>query len=184
MAKNTFVAMLILLFCSSVSSGFTIDIDSGCNVIETANSYEQLDRAQAIVKIAESQIGVRELTGRNDGVAVKQYLNSVGLDEGFAWCAAFVSWVHDQAGVTGAKSAWSPSWLPRDRLVKNAKPGDVFGIYFSSKKRIAHVGIIEVPGATTITIEGNTNEAGSREGDGVYRKRRLSKQIYQTSRWN
>lgn len=176
--------MLILLFCSSVSSGFTIDIDSGCNVIETTDSHSNLEHADAIITIAASQIGVRELTGKNDGVEVTKYLNSVGLDKGYAWCAAFVSWVHDQAGVTGAKSAWSPSWLPRDRLVKNAKPGDVFGIYFRSKNRIAHVGIIEVPGATTITIEGNTNEAGSREGDGVYRKRRLSKQIYQTSRWN
>lgn len=29
-----------------------------------------------------------------------------------------------------------------------------------------------------ITVEGNTNEAGNREGDGVYRKRRTIKSIY------
>jgi uncharacterized protein (TIGR02594 family) len=144
------------------------------------------DSAQrpSIVSVAKSQLGVRELTGKNDGAAVKMYLNSVGLDEGYAWCAAFVYWAHDQAGIKAVRSAWSPSWFPKDKLVKYAKPGDVFGIYFRSKKRIAHVGIIEVPGDVTITIEGNTNEAGSREGDGVYRKRRLAKQIYQTSRWN
>ena len=34
-----------------------------------------------------------------------------------------------------------------------------------------------------ITVEGNTNEAGSREGDGVYRKRRHIKTIYAISRW-
>lgn len=38
-------------------------------------------------------------------------------------------------------------------------------------------------GNFTITVEGNTNEAGSREGDGVYRKRRLKNQIYKISRW-
>ena len=62
--------------------------------------------------------------------------------------------------------------------------GDIFGLYFPEKKRIAHVGFIEEwndPWVTT--VEGNTNVLGSREGDGVYRKRRLVRSIYKVARY-
>lgn len=61
---------------------------------------------------------------------------------------------------------------------------DVFGIWFQEKRRIAHCGFIDEWGEKyLITVEGNTNESGSREGDGVYRKRRLTNTIYQVARW-
>ena len=34
-----------------------------------------------------------------------------------------------------------------------------------------------------ITVEGNTNVLGSREGDGVYRKRRLVRSVYKVARY-
>ena len=62
--------------------------------------------------------------------------------------------------------------------------GDVFGIFFAEKKRIAHCGFIDVwDSKWVITVEGNTNEKGSREGDGVYRKRRLAQQLYCIARY-
>lgn len=132
-----------------------------------------------------SQLGVREATGRNDGLAVEKYLATTGLGKGFAWCAAFVNWVHHECGHSGprAAAAWSPSWFPASHLVTDPRPGDVFGIYFASKGRIAHVGFIDRWGDQVRTVEGNTNEAGSREGDGVYRKIRLRSQIYKVARW-
>lgn len=58
-------------------------------------------------------------------------------------------------------------------------PGDVFGLYFPEKKRIAHVGFVDQwDGTWMISVEGNTNNSGSREGDGVYRKRRLVRGVY------
>jgi len=61
---------------------------------------------------------------------------------------------------------------------------DIFGIYFPAKKRIAHAGFIDQwDGTWLITVEGNTNVSGGREGDGVYRKRRLVKSIYQVARY-
>jgi hypothetical protein len=53
------------------------------------------------------------------------------------------------------------------------------GIYYESKRRVAHVGLItgETRGHYE-TIEGNTNSAGSNEGDGVYRKIRKKETIY------
>lgn len=149
---------------------------------------------QRVVDIYTAEIGVRELTGNNDGVRVVEYLKSANLAKGNPWCAAFVTWTFKQANIKAVVSGWSPSWFPVANTiytrgkVNNRSPdrADVFGIWFQNKNRIAHVGFIDewVEGASyAITVEGNTNEAGSREGDGVYRKRRLKSQIYKVSRW-
>lgn len=54
--------------------------------------------------------------------------------------------------------------------VRNNKPQDVAKVH-AGQARQGHTGIVErVDGSTVYTIEGNTNKAGSREGDGVYRK--------------
>ncbi|MHB1178951.1 MAG: hypothetical protein ACYCZO_11555 [Daejeonella sp.] len=62
--------------------------------------------------------------------------------------------------------------------------GDIFGLFFTEKNRIAHAGFIDQwDGTWLITVEGNTNVSGGREGDGVYRKRRPVKSIYQVARY-
>lgn len=137
-------------------------------------------------------IGVREKTGNNDGTEVEHFLKMVGLAKGNPWCAAYVYTCFAEAGIKNVpKSGYSPTWFPNNKVIfannKGQPPnsGDVFGLWFSSKGRIAHVGFIDEwgEGSYVTTVEGNTNEAGSREGDGVYRKRRLKKQIYKVSRW-
>ncbi|MDA3866183.1 MAG: CHAP domain-containing protein [Salinivirgaceae bacterium] len=142
-----------------------------------------------------SQVGVLEATGHNDGVEVANYLESTGLGEGYAWCAAFVNWTYVQhdVDVPARAPAWSPSWFPPERVYSDItnggstpQKGDVFGLYFKSKQRIAHVGFIHKWPQNAnycITVEGNTNKAGSRDGDGVYKKRRLKRQIYKVSNW-
>ena len=125
---------------------------------------------------------------------MKEYLASCGLPEGHAWCAAFVTWVFKQAGVEAVVSAWSPAWFPKSNTIytrgakDNITPGkaDVFGIWFQNLKRIAHVGFIDKwgEGAFCDTVEGNTNDnEDTRDGDGVYHKRRLKSQIYQVARY-
>jgi hypothetical protein len=71
-----------------------------------------------------------------------------------------------------------------------ALPADVAGIYFPSKGRVAHVVLIEIWGENSVTtIEGNTSgsaESGSasdREGEGVYRKKRLKASLYKVRSW-
>lgn len=138
--------------------------------------------------MAESQLHVREATGRNDGKDVERYLRTVGLGKGYAWCAAYVAWCHDELNIPSPRSAWSPDWF-RSNIVYEAnnpristfqsKPGQVFGLYYETKKRVAHVGLITGEDRFHYrTIEGNTNDAGSREGDGVYRKIRKKNTIY------
>lgn len=137
-----------------------------------------------ILSIAQNEIGIRESTGNNDGKRVEDYLRYAGGKKGDPWCAAFVSWVFGQAGYRQPITLWSPALFTTARLSKTARPAMVFGIYFPELKRIAHCGLIEQQnGPWLITIEGNTNIAGSREGDGVYRKRRLIKTIRYIANW-
>jgi hypothetical protein len=132
---------------------------------------------------------------------VEEYLAYVGLPKGNPWCAAFVCWALGQAGIPGPKSGWSPDLFPEKRVIwSNSRhlsvslpgklqklyplPGDVFGIYFNDKKRIAHCGFLDrYNGSWVMTVEGNTNTAGSRDGDGVYRKRRLMASLYKVADW-
>lgn len=158
---------------------------------------QSLDRKVVIEKVSHiytSQIGVREATGHNDGVQVEIYLKTTGFTKGAAWCGAFVSWTFLQADVTAIKSAWAPSWFPPGKVIyTKGKPNnkipdkcDVAGLYSTQKQLIFHVFFVDQwpPNDDyVITVEGNTNNAGSAEGDGVYRKRRLKQNIYQVSRW-
>ncbi|MCX2483748.1 peptidoglycan-binding protein [Pedobacter sp. MR2016-24] len=143
-----------------------------------------ITRREGVVKRATNEIGVREATGRNDGKRVIQFLAAVNLKSPEPWCAAFVSWVFLHEGFPEPKSGWSPDLFPKSRLARSALPGNVLGIYFADKKRIAHVGLItEVNGSWITSVEGNTNVSGSREGDGVYRKLRHIRTIYRMSDW-
>jgi hypothetical protein len=144
-----------------------------------------------LAKVAESQIGVRE-TKTNGGRRIEEYQRATWLPVGpWPWCAAFVCWCVKEF-VGGEKvtfplpttpGAWDfEKWcLSVDNSVKLHKPhrnkierGDIVVFSFS------HIGIatsdIDADGMVA-TVEGNTNSAGSREGDGVYRKNRHSSKI-------
>lgn len=138
-------------------------------------------------------IGVREIPkGSNWGPSIKVYLNSVNVKTPAAWCAAFVHYCLSKAGIPNTITAWSPTaHNPKNlvyfqnKLLKGPEPGDVFCLWFPKLKRIAHTGFFDRQQNNSIfvSVEGNTNEAGSREGDGVYRKYRSYKATYSISRW-
>ncbi len=156
--------------------------------------------AYKVKMIYDSQLGVKE-TDDNAGPRIDEYLRYVNLKKGQPWCAAFTCWVYGQAGVTNPRSGWSPDLFKGTKVIwkRNSpltarkgsaagerQPGmaDVFGIWFPEKGRIAHAGFIDEWDKTwLITVEGNTNRTGSREGDGVFRKRRLVRSIYQVARY-
>lgn len=153
---------------------------------------QPLNVRKRLQKVYLNEVGVREKTGRNDGKDVAKYLKSVNLGEGYAWCAAFVKWCFDQVGVKTTITAWSPTAHNRNNVVyekgdwKTAfEPGDVFTLYYSNKKRIGHTGFVNsmLNDNMLETCEGNTNDAGSREGDGVYLKYRPVKTIYTITSW-
>jgi len=146
----------------------------------------------AVVSTFVGEIGVKEGALDNTGERIEEYLAVTGLGAGYAWCAAFVSWGFAEHSIAAPKSAWSPDWFPDSAVVYTrgvqdsfvGGPADVIGVWFSSKNRIAHVGVIEdVSDSYVMTIEGNTNDAGGREGDRVMRKKRFKRQIYSVSSW-
>ncbi|TCC94602.1 peptidoglycan-binding protein [Pedobacter frigiditerrae] len=148
------------------------------------NQLTQLQLTSNILAIAQSQLGVHEATGNNDGIQVEKYLRYTGNKKGEPWCASFVSWVYGQAGYVQPKTAWSPGLFPLARQTLKPQPADVFGIYFAALGRIAHCGLVEKKqGNWLYTIEGNTNVVGSREGDGVYRKLRHLRTIKVYADW-
>lgn len=158
------------------------------------NTIELNQKQLKLREVYTKEIGVKEATGHNDGPRIKEYLANTGLPEGNAWCAAFITTCFIEAGIPAIRSAYSPSWFKPQYLIyvrgkpnnKTPTTGDVGGIWFQDKGRIAHVLFIdEWPFGTafTNTVEGNTNKDGSREGNQVCRKRRPKAQIHSVSRY-
>ena len=137
-----------------------------------------------VLKVARNEIGVKEVPpGSNSGPRVGEYLKSVNLNPGYAWCAAFVYWCFEQASVNlncvnpvlktascmfhwqktkGLKITMEEALQKPDLI----SPGDIFIIRRKGGK--GHTGI--VTGFTNgyiQTIEGNSNVFHSTEGDGV-----------------
>lgn len=149
-------------------------------------------------KTMDSQVGVKELTGNNDGKEIAKYLKTVGLSEGYAYCAAFVKWVFLQCNIKTPITAWSPTAYNSKTIVykdgrfyDEPKIGDVFVIYSLSKKRIVHTGFYYsfYNSKVFMTCEGNTSPSGAVgsksdiDGHGVYKKLRSYNQTYAITRW-
>lgn len=140
---------------------------------------------------AASQLGVRELP-QNRGPKVEEYLAAVGLKAGEPWCAAFVYWCIERAcRALGTQNPFPKTGLcehirqwavDHARLVRTPKPGDVFLVVEGG--RAHHTGFVEsIADRAIVTLEGNTNLANSREGIGVFRRKRtLASLLY--VRWS
>lgn len=140
---------------------------------------------KATLQKAISQIGVEEIPrGSNAGPAVEKYLKSVGLGKGYSWCMAFIYWCAKEASIEvgvlnplfktgGVLNMYNKK---KELRVTTPQPGDIFIMDFG--KGMGHTGIVEkVVGTTLHTIEGNTNDEGSREGYEVCRRTRQTKTI-------
>lgn len=132
---------------------------------------------QQVLDIARSQLGTTD-SGNNH----TKYGAWYGAD-GQAWCAMFVSWVFDQAGLrlpaTTAKGfAYCPygvSWFKGQGRFLTSGPvvGDVVFYSWAHNGVADHVGIVEslVPKGV-IAIEGNTSVSNNTNGDSVMRRSR------------
>lgn len=164
---------------------------SGATVTEAAGPL----LAEAL-KVAVSQIGVMEQPpGSNRGPEVDRYLRTAGLDptqDSFPWCAAFVFWCFSEAAKTlgrqnpvmrtaGVLDHWDRAGAASVERITAAKahmhealvqPGHIFIIDTGEPGGGGHTGLIEhVVAGKLVTIEGNTNDGGTREGIGVFRRR-------------
>jgi hypothetical protein len=150
------------------------------------------DFIQLTLKIAEKQVGIREQTG-NRGPQVARFLAAVGLPEGHPWCAAFVVWCIREAAARlqvvnplprDARCQKLAEWADaRKRLFPTPLPGDIF-LLRGPKGIFNHCGfVVELCRSELVTIEGNTNVAGSREGIGVFRRKRKLGDRLRFIRW-
>ncbi len=133
-----------------------------------------------LLSIAYTQVGVTEIPAHsNNGPQVAMYDAAVGMTpggEGAPWCAAFVSWAAQRAGIpllaNGMGSASAPaimSWAISTGIWKpvsagKPNPGDLV-IYSSYKYPSggAHIGIVLNGGSPfdniIMTIEGNSGDS-------------------------
>lgn len=167
---------------------------------DTLKVYVQPDPRieDLFINTLKERLGTKEKTGNNDGEAVEAILASCGINIPAPWCACFL---HDgliRMGLEGGpkvnpglSSNWfrdpnKITWVrDRDSKKMTFQKGWVGGIYFRSKGRIAHIfAIIEdTHDGYVITIEGNTDSQGSREGNGVFIRIRNKSEIYMTADW-
>jgi hypothetical protein len=146
------------------------------------------------LKSAAAEIGtMEEPPGSNRGPKIDQYLAAVGLNAATGshpWCAAFVYWCFQEAAASlaepnpvvrtaGVLDHWNRAGEQGIRRILGGEageepalvhPGTIFIITTGSGN--GHTGLVErVEGIRLTTIEGNTNDTGSREGVGVFRRK-------------
>lgn len=133
---------------------------------------------QKLLQIARNQIGVSELTKKNDGEPSLRYMG--GREE--PWCAHFVAWCYRNAGmvipddILPSKKQHNPLasvthmeriFLDHEWCYREPREGDV--VFFKSRGKSdagsgRHCGIVESVDAgkrTFSTIEGNlSNKVG------------------------
>lgn len=130
------------------------------------------------VDVAESQVGVAERTGHNDGIPAERYMRGDAL----AWCAGFLLWCNDCSD----DAKWAPdtasyyrlrsvtSWIEwakeklrfHHRGLIVPQRGDV--VFFGDTDSDvnvhgSHVGIVtRVDGGVIHTVEGNSGNKVAR----------------------
>jgi CHAP domain-containing protein len=125
---------------------------------------------QAIVKIAEGEVGVAEQPpGSNDSPRIAQYRQATAGSGVGPWCAYFASWAARQAGVPigdhgqgfgAVASVWSWAQQAHKALPAGSRPAAGDLILWGSR----HIGIVESvdPNGTIHTIEGNSSDRVSK----------------------
>jgi hypothetical protein len=144
---------------------------------------------QKMIVLAREEIGVSEVDGSNCGPRVDQYKAATWLDadKGWPWCAAFLCWLLREATQDEdvafkrpqTAGAWDfENWAKKEvangvdlrkPTNEDIKAGDI--VIFTFSHIALAVKDIDSSGYV-ITIEGNTNGAGSREGGSVLEKKR------------
>jgi hypothetical protein len=152
--------------------------------VKTAAKPKVVEQMPKVVASAKSQVGYRE--GKNNFTKYAADLIKVKIAASWwqnaPWCATFDVWNFYKAGLTklvpatpGCANAvaW---WKSKKRF--SAYPAVGALVYYGPGGG-SHTGIVYAYDSTYIyTVEGNTNDNGSAEGNGVYYKKRLRKSSY------
>jgi hypothetical protein len=156
------------------------------------SSWESLvfaERRLLVMAYLADELKIREVGGNNRGEWVGILLESVGLDEGYSWCAAALNFASMVAGAPRPKRPsynpaavigwrqWAKAREAKDlaKFVDSPRRGDI-----AMKRTTAtsgHIGVVvRAWGIWCLTIEGNTssgNSGSQSDGGGLYRRIRL-----------
>lgn len=139
-----------------------------------------------IVSLAKSQVGYHE--GRSGGhwnniQKFSPAVPSLAWSQGQAWCCTFVSWLALKSNLAAfypctascdTARAW---WKAKNRWSEYPAVGAQ--VIYGTPSNAEHTGLVVGYDDTYLyAIEGNTNNNGSAEGDGVYLKKRLRRDPY------
>lgn len=117
-----------------------------------------------IIRIAKNELGVKE-EGNNAGPGIQKYYQGAGGKNGDPWCAFFLTWVLNQAGVKithqGSVDALRDEVKSKFKFFESGaeapQPGDIF-----FEPGYHHTGLVEeVNGDTVKVIEGNAGGVGA-----------------------
>lgn len=141
---------------------------------------------RSVLLIAQSQLHYHEghdTSGWNNNQKYSDQLPGFKWSDGQPWCATFAQWCFWQAGIEVPKGARSASCATSVAAYKRAGRFTEYPVIgaqvFYGDKGGEHTGI--VLGWDLMheqAYEGNTNDNGSAEGDGVYRKERERRSPY------
>lgn len=130
----------------------------------------------------ESCVGIYEIGGNNNGPMVRLIQKTIGEANREPWCMGLVqsciAYTEKKLGITSAvfpsehcMTVWRNT--PIEWRVKVSPLRGAVVIWNREGTDQGHTGmVLEHNQLQMTTIEGNTGSNGSRDGDGVYRKRR------------
>jgi cell wall-associated NlpC family hydrolase len=143
-----------------------------------------------IVRFAEKEIGYMEYPVDSNKT---KYGKWFGLD-GQPWCAMFVSWIYDKAGIimpkigfakpgyAGCQSAYA-YFKKNNMITKTPKAGDIVLFDWNADGRYDHTGIFvkHLTPTTFESIEGNTSLTNQSNGGMVMKRtRKYSQSVFAT----
>lgn len=138
--------------------------------------------AQEILKIAVSQIGIKEIPAGSNNVKYNtEYYGTTVRGLAYPWCCSFIWWIFKAAGASnlfydGKKTAYCPTvesyYKSIGQWYNTPKVGDLALFDFTGKGIAGHIGIVESVNAngTITTIEGNTSITSNDNGGAVMRR--------------
>ena len=83
----------------------------------------------AVLNIALSQFGIKEIVGSRHNKEVLKYFKEIGFDwvqdDETAWCSAFANWVAKKAGADHSGKLNARSWLTVGDAVESPELGNI-----------------------------------------------------------
>lgn len=178
---------LLLSSCALAGSDTVTDVAELDQLMEIPNTPEQTVDETPHLTFASTYVGTQELTGQNDGPEVERFLESVGLQAGNPYCAAFISYVLDETpdiDKPTIRSGLASHFITDQSIdskhvlrgVQKIDPGSIV-IWQRGNTIYGHAGFVEEQESTNkfATIEANTSSGvygNQADGDGVWRRSR------------